>query len=387
MEKFEKPSILENKDVQNADQSTLNTKQELMSALEDEITNKGLAKELKVSHKRITRIAEKYIESNPEYLVWRKDTMGRGKWHYSRDLSNIIREQLSKEKIEAPEASPGEITTYALSKELNTTFQRVDKIAKEYQESHPEYFIWRRDTQGRRTWHYTQIFADILRTRIKQEDIENPEAEQGEITNSALAKELGRSPDTIQKIVDEYKESHPEYFVYRKDKKNNIYLHYTREFTDIIRARIRKEYLETPEAEQGEIINKALAEEVGRSPQTIQRLAHEYKESHPEYFVWRRDKGGNGRWHYSVILADIIRERVKQEDMEIPYAGSGEIPNTVLAEELKVTQQAIQKIADEYKESHLEYFVWRRDVMGKKFIYYTPEFADIRACTYTAKKT
>jgi DNA-binding IscR family transcriptional regulator len=218
--------------------------------------------------------------------------MGKNRTHYTKELADIIREKINNTDA-IPEASFGEITINDLAEELGRDREKIQKIADSYKKSNPEYFvlkrkkfIWKGVERQQTSLHYTKELADIIREKIIQEETDTPGASFDEITNNALAKETGNSPQYIKKIAEEYKLSNPEYFTFRKGKNEKIALHYTKELADIIRQK-GKNIAEAPQDWES---TEGIAERLGISKEEVEKMAKKIRQEHQGEFGKFKDR-------------------------------------------------------------------------------------------------
>ncbi|MBN2096222.1 hypothetical protein JW752_02365, partial [Candidatus Peregrinibacteria bacterium] len=252
---------------------------------------------------------------------------------------------------EVPDAPEGWMTNSALAREIGVTHRVVKRMAKEYREEHPEWFVRYRFGTGRGRGsyeHFSPELCDIIRARINEYEI----APEGWMTNSALVNELEVSDTLTKKIANKYHETNPEWsarYRLRTGKSYEAFVHYSPELCDIIRARIN-EYETAPE---GWMTNSALANELEVSYTLTKKIANKYRQTNSEWFREYKHKMGHIREHYSPELCNIIRARIN----EYETAPEGWLTNSTLAKGLDVDWTTIQKLIQPYRQTHPQWFV------------------------------
>ncbi|MBN2096432.1 hypothetical protein JW752_03490, partial [Candidatus Peregrinibacteria bacterium] len=77
--------------------------------------------------------------------------------------------------------------------------------------------------------------------------------------------------------------------------------------------------------------------------------------------------------HFSPELCDIIRTKIN----EYEKAPEGWMTNTRLSSELEVDFRTVKVRADTFRDTHPEWFMDYKDVVGKLREHYSPELCDI----------
>ena len=146
-------------------------------------------------------------------------------------------------------------------------------------------------------------YSDILK---KIAPIE--QAPEGWLTKNGLAQELKISYETINKIADKHRATHPNWFhVYMTA--TGLQEHFSPELCDIIRNKIA----EKEHAPEGWFTTRSLARELKKGFLTVKRIAEQHLATHPDWFHAYKVVGGQFCNHYSPELCDIIRQAVKDK--------------------------------------------------------------------------
>lgn len=141
-------------------------------------------------------------------------------------------------------------------------------------------------------------------------------------------------------------------------------------------------YTETPVAPEGWITIGRLAGETGRNFSVIKGRASQYRDTHPEWFARRRSSQGRLENVLSPELVRVIRESLPVDLPEVKPPKGWETAH-VLADKLRSGHPAIKRIANQYRETHPDWF-GRFSVRGRGrkrdyFQYYAPELIEIIA--------
>lgn len=194
-------------------------------------------------------------------------------------------------------------------------------------------------------------------------------------TIGAIQARLKGDRRKIEKIVDTFRQSNPEYFEDRKVKGGPIREHVSPQIIKIIEKEL-DDFKNIPEASEGWETSTSLSEKLGVVQKTVARIADANRKDHPEYFELRKRPNGNVSEHYSSELVKIIQEKV-EKFKNIPEASEGWETSSSLAKKLSVGQATIAKISDQYRKTNPEYFEKSKDKMGNIREYYSTELVKI----------
>lgn len=282
MENFEKPNIPE-----NSQQSS--EKEQISYAPEVWKTVKNASKEIDLSTYLINSIIEQYRDSNPEYFKEFKSKTGFPREHLSPEIIKILREK-SEEIEEVPE---GWKTNKKIGTELGRNRKLITKIVDRYRESNPEYFKDFKPKSGSSvSEHYSPELVQIINENLPSVPKDGSWKNASQLENT-----LGVNQYQIQKLVNNYRETNPEYFK-NFTVKGGTSEHYSSELIELI-----KEELDTIPGWKNA---KELEELLNISHSLLKKKISKYKSSHFEYFNNFRDKDGKISEHYSPELISIL---------------------------------------------------------------------------------
>ncbi len=251
--------------------------QEILDAPDGWKTNGNIAVELlNTNQKTISKIADEYRATNPEYFKEFKSIQGKKHEHYSPELVKIIVEEIQR----LPIAPGGWKSTNELSEELDTTYGKIESIAEKHRQHNPEYFKDYRNKQNRILGYYSPELVEI----ISKENSENKKAPEGWETNSKLALKHGRSNLKISNIADRYRITNPEYFKEFKIDRGRLFEHYSPELVEIIKNELDYNSTKITEAPENWKTKEDLAQETGISIEDINRAAAKLRKEFPDKF-------------------------------------------------------------------------------------------------------
>jgi hypothetical protein len=321
---------------------------------------RDLAKKLNSGYARIFNAVAQYRESHPE---WFKEYLGRNGVmveHYSPELVLKIEEALGGLEI-APE---GWMVANNIARELHSSFIRVTSIADGYRINHPEWFKEYLDKKNRVGEHYSsELVLEIEKVLSSQEKVPD-----GWETLGFLSKQLLVSERKVKNITNKYVADHPEWFKKYVSKTGQLREYYSPELIDVIREQIALE-IEPP---AGWVIAKKLALEFSRGTPSIQRIADQFREGHPEWFKEYLSSNNQMIEHYSPEL--ILEIKKILETQEKPPAGW--LVRKNLSDELNQHLRKIDAIANKYRTSHPEWFHEYLDKREHMREHFSPELVE-----------
>jgi hypothetical protein len=180
----------------------------------------SLARQHKSTGKFISKVAERYRSSNPEWFqVFRN--RGRLFEYYSPELSAIILRDLSQ-YTNPPE---GWVNNRSLAKQLGKSEKFIRTKGERHRAEHPEWFqIFRENGSASREYYSPELVS-----LLENESLRYSSAPEGWNTNNGIARQLGISARRIAKIVNEFRDSHPNFFDYYLDNVGKRCEHYSPE--------------------------------------------------------------------------------------------------------------------------------------------------------------
>lgn len=284
-----------------------------------------IAKQIGVRHRFANQIADKLRDTHPDYFRFYLDKSGKRSEHYSPELVDIINQELQLRPDEVPE---GWIAINSLARQYKSTGKFVSKVAERYRGSHPEWFqIFR--NRGRLFEYYSPELSAIIlkdlsqytnppegwvnnkslakqlgksekfvRTKgeryrakhsewfqifrengsapreyyspelvslLENESLRYSSAPEGWHTNNGIARQLGVSARRIAKIVNEFRDSHPNFFDYYLDDVGKRCEHYSPELIKEITLLIMADPIRISQDKAQEDLWKLLEVEDGTS--------------------------------------------------------------------------------------------------------------------------
>lgn len=322
-----------------------------------------------ISGPNLARLAEKHRQNNPEWFA-EYGYPGQKYEYYSPELVEALRSEIGGFE-RAPE---GWQTVDTIAKSLGVAHRTVANIidthASEYEGSVQEY----RDNINRKLKYIAPDLAAFVTEQLQSREL----APDGWRTNQSVIEELGIAQTTAQRIANEYREEHPEYFAnYMLDTSSKVIEHYSPELVAIIKERIA----EVDPAPAGWRVALNIAEELGVSDTTIRKKADEYRTAHPEWFAIY--KGNRNLEHYAPELVDILLS----EHNEYERTPSGWLTIPGLAKKLAAGEGTVKRLVNDLREQHPEDFKMYRPRIGRPIEHCSPQIIEIVADTLAERDT
>ncbi|HRH31919.1 MAG TPA: SNF2-related protein [bacterium] len=324
------------------------------------MTNKAISSELKRSQGFIERLSDPYRASHPEWFKQFRTPQGITFEHYHPDLLVQIRSLLAGREVR-PEGWEGK---GSLALRLGLSSETVGVIADGYRAMHPEWFK-NFEYRGKVQEHYDPALIEIIEKNTIKEV-----APEGWMTKTATAWELKVSPNTIERMAQEYRSTRPDWFVSYSGAAKRVIEHY---HPDLI-ENIRKELAErSPEAPEDWMTKSAISKVMNRSTQTIEKISDNYRTEHPEWFADYTDTVGKIVEHYHPDLIRVIESELLMGPIEAP---SGWLTKTAIANVLKTSAYTVAGIARKYRSAHPDWFVSYADTTKKTAEHYHPDLIE-----------
>lgn len=207
------------------------------------------------------------------------------------------KEEIGKGDIKKEEIPQNWKTVTMVANEINGSFYFVKKISEAIKADNP---------QSCKLLRGREYFAPELLEIAKKEVDKIEKADDNWKTKSCLSDTFKIYVNIIEKIVDNYRLSNPEYFRYLKNNQGKIFEHYSPELIEIIKNNIKEkapQEWKTP----GYLQNK-----LGLDMEKIKRIASVYRDRYPEYFRMYRSATHYSE-HYSPELVKIITEEIDKK--------------------------------------------------------------------------
>ncbi len=347
-------------------------------------TQGSLVVDLKTTHHLVTKLADEFRTSNPEWFREFINDLGHVNEYYHPELVHLLRVKIEKQNRPIPE---GWVSVSLLSKVLPVSKEKIERIIREQDllERYPNDFGEYKNSNGL----VGAFYGDTIVSSIKKYIDNMPErAPDGWTTTSALRIELGIDFYVIEKIAEKYRESHPEWFQVYLSPLGKEVMHLSPDLSNAIRKEVKSR---PPVAPDGWYTNKRLKSVLGSTQQTVGKIAEKYRDSHPEWFqnfTFRAVRGSSVREHYHPDLVQLITKELANRPQVAP---EGWETQGSLAKKLNVQPEAVMKVINslpEGTESLIETFSepkGRGGHGGRKLLkYFHPDL--VRLITQEVKK-
>ena len=158
---------------------------------------------------------------------------------------------------------------------------------------------------GQVSEHYSPELVKIMIEKFK-----NSETLKDWSTVKQLAVNIGISKSEVQKIVNENKNSHPDWIRMSKGETALDVIHIHPDLSQLIRDKYKDNEL----APKGWIVPTPLKKLIGIHLNTLQKNAKVYRNTHAEWFKNYKDHNGKIREHYSPELVEILKTKFQKNE-------------------------------------------------------------------------
>lgn len=304
-----------------------------------------LSQEIGTGNHTIKKVAYKYAANNPDLIKRYFNERNQPLDFFAPELIEKIKNDLLKFSS-SPE---GWLTQRAAAEQLGVDRETIKNIAEQYRINSPEYFEkYRHRIRNRELEFYSPKLVEILKKDIEKLK-ETPIAPEGWETASSLAKKIGSTVNFVQKIIENYRSNHPEWFNnYRlSERMSNVYEYLSPDLVEIIlNKKSSQKY-----APEGWMTLGELKTKFGGMRVQVNKIADKYRDTNPEYFRLYIHPHKRLFEYYSPQLVEIIQKIISSRE----YPPSGWITNRQLAAELGVKQDILKKIAKKYIDKEPAY--------------------------------
>jgi len=278
------------------------------SAPEGWVTNGGLAVLLRVSSGFIEKIAEPFRSTHPQ---WFKKFLNKNKLfeYYHPNLVMIVRQRIKERGELAPE---GWETKPRMAELLDVSHHLIKQVVEPFRITHPEWFKEYSDTTKRLAEYYHPDLVVLIKQSLKE--IGEP-APAGWMTNGGLAASLKVSFGLVEKTVEPFRSTHPQWFKNHRDKSGHTNEHYHPDLIAKIKAEVVVLKRDRAEQEKRNQDQKNLDEFVktigeGKTPiaQQFQSLTRIFGSSHclDLLYKFRPEYKGLPTDYVKGVLADYL---------------------------------------------------------------------------------
>ncbi|HUC95340.1 MAG TPA: SNF2-related protein, partial [Candidatus Saccharimonadia bacterium] len=321
------------------------------------LTNNALGKKLDIDPETVRKRAVALQEDHPDWFGGFLDSSGHSNVHYHPDLI----ETLAKSELGCQKAPEGWLSLKGTGDLVGFSDGVVRQVVETYRESNPELFSTFRGKGG----HVTEHFHPDLIAKVAQVLSERKPAPEGWTTVNSVAKALGVDFGSVKKVVDNYREEHPEWFGVFLNQAKRMSEHLSPD----LESAISRDLSQYQTASDGWDTTNGVAKQLGVSFMTVRRVAETYREEHPEWFDMRKGAGRQLAEHFNPQLIGMIHENITGREP----TPEGWVSNQDLAELLGCTTTTADKITDEFRQEHPEWFGVYRHSSGRLGNDYHPD--------------
>lgn len=316
-------------------------KENLESPPEGWVTNNGLAHSLEVDAGTVSKIANRYKSSNPDWFKLYRDKINNRRVHYHPKLVEIIRNQVL-EQLKFPE---GWRALSSVAKELGVDVNSIHQISIRYEKIHPEWSRFFVDSEGQKN---TRIHPDLVAIIIQDIGSER-QRQSGWISENSLARRLGIGRQTVIRLSEQYRSNHPEWFQTREYPDSEMEKRF---YHSDLAEKLALEVDQRRPAPIGWETQKALADRLGVDREPVRKIVERYVTTHPEWFRLYLDRAKKVSRHYHPNLVAIIEEEMAKRKP----APEGWVNMKALSRLVGVPGvRKLYKIIEPFRSSHPEW--------------------------------
>ena len=323
-------------------------------------TRGALTTELNADRETIERIANSFKEARPE---WFGTFSKKGALlpHYHPALVSQIRHIIESRPSKAPE---GWRSVTEIVESSHVARETVLRIAGPYRKTHPEWFgEYLNKAHGVSEY----MHPDLVKVVASELEAGLEVAPEGWITASGFIQEnVGVSRETVMKLAESFRKSHPEWFSYSLVKnRSQSAEHYHPELIKEI-----KKLLESrEEAPGGWRTERELSVSLDAAPQTIHKLAEPYRKSNSEWFQrYSNKRGVTTEYYHPELIQEIRKVLVSRPEI----APEGWYTNKSLMKVLNASQRSINLLAEKHRSTNPEWYKEFRTGNGQVWEHYHP---------------
>lgn len=285
-----------------------------------------------------------------------------------------ISKNFSDSRIELEEPPGGWLNANQVSKDNEINHQQVQKLAEKYRNNHTDWFGVYKSRSGNFEYYHPTLVEKIIKDYQPQKETEKPKP--GWMSVKALTTKAGASYKTIEKEVNSYRKSNPEWFEMAKTNSHKITEHYAPELSNII-----IEKMNSSKVPEGWYTPSTMRDMFHLSEVTIKNYIEEkgFRISNPEWFVNYRNDMGKTIEHYHPDLVNIIEKRFSRAEIKDAPPGwktAGQIFHLY-----GYDQDTVKKRVENYRITNQNWFeiyktkkgsseYYHPDLIGKVFEWY-----------------
>lgn len=339
---------------------------EYQYAPEGWMTVSKLARKLGTAYDTIDVKIKKIIEQHPDQTGEYLDNFNKLLRFYSPEVVRIVRAEL----LEVPAVPEGWMSKQAVANLVGKSAHLVNKVIQENRIQHPE---WVKRYMSETGHVYEHLSPELI--KLVQEYAEKYKVAPKDWKNTAQAEQyLQKARSFIERYIEPYKISHPEWFGTYIDNLGRPILYLSPEILKILSKEIGK-YENAPD--DWETISM-LSDRLDRGFYFIKPKVDSYRASNPEWFKICYGKHGQPAEYLSPELIALV----EQKSTAYEAAPEGWHTNSYMARSLNWHKIGVHKFVSQYKTTHPEWFKVYFDGSNRPNVHYSPELIDLVKARY-----
>lgn len=333
-----------------------------------------LAKDLGTDSKSVEASAEKYRETNPEWFRIALNPRQRMKQRIiAPELATIIREKY-KELANLEEVPEGWLGLSELADLIGIDRTSLESTVNKYQPTNPEWFrIALR--KGKRIKKL--VVAPELIAIVRKKYEEREAVPEGWKTINTLRQETGAAFNRIDRLAEEYRPAHPEWFREYTGKGRRPRIHLAPELVKIIAETIAAQ----KNIPDGWVHFGNVTKQLGIFHPEAYQLAEPYRTTHPEWFGFF----SNQRKAIEYISPELFSAIKKDyESISIPPDGWLNAGEFFKSFAIKKNYGKLDELVARYRVTHPEWIRrFRGRNIGMKLDHFSPELVALLKQDFT----
>lgn len=237
----------------------------------------------------VERITRMYKNKNPEWFAFFLDKANKLAEYVHPDLVKIIESELLSREF----APDGWMPKGRIARNMGVGSGKVEHIAERYRADHPEWFHVYMGSTKEPVEHYHRDLVSIIE-RVLQ-SIEN--VIPGWLTRQKVAELYSTTSKTVNKVIEPYRLSHPEWFRFFMTETGNSVEHVSNELVN----EIKNDFMYENPPVGWETVNQVRIK-LKKAATTVLKMSEPYKKTRPEWFGIFLDKTGKPAQYISPEL-------------------------------------------------------------------------------------
>ncbi len=249
-------------------------------------------------------IVKNMLTRNFEHLLHSESIMIRAETGNMRRYISPYLISRIKEKTESVVPAPnGWITIIDLAQDLGISKPTLNRLIEVYRADHPHFFKLCISDRGKVAEHCSPALVEIVKNLSPYVD-----PEEGWVTVSEMARQLGMSRDTAKRIVNQYRDSYSEHFRFYRIKAKHSGGGIVHEHISTHLAKLITEDKSNLPGESGWMYNLELTKELRTSYRGLNNFVDKYRQTNPEYFKVARGSRNRSIEYFSPELIALASE-------------------------------------------------------------------------------